>query len=224
MGRLQDKLAIAHGHRKPVIHFDSMPAFKGLKWLNPLYNYISRRQTLRITYKSFSSKQPQEYILCPYLLKELRNRWFVFGGRMTGHVPQGAVPPLCNLALDRIVSIEPSDAPYTENPEFDPEHFFDGVIGVSKSPRSKPRTIRFLALPKHANYIKTKPLHRSKRLLEDRTDGTTVFEIDVVVNFELYSVLMSHDPGIKVLSPPFVQQHIRDQLHQAAAGYEIEDE
>lgn len=43
--RLQDKLAISKGNRKPVIHFDSVPDLKGLKLLNPLYNYIVHKQT-----------------------------------------------------------------------------------------------------------------------------------------------------------------------------------
>ncbi len=79
-------------------------------------------------YQSFSAWQPQECILCPYLLKEFRNRWFVFGSRATNLV-------LFNLALDRIVSIEPVDIPFRDNPNFDPEHFFDDVIGVSKNIR-----------------------------------------------------------------------------------------
>lgn len=48
--RLQDKLAISKGNRKPVIHFDSVPDLKGLKLLNPLYNYIVHKQTIRIMY------------------------------------------------------------------------------------------------------------------------------------------------------------------------------
>lgn len=126
VGRLQDKLAITKGQRKPVIHFDSVPNLKGLRLLNPLYNYITRRQTLRIMYQSFSARKPVEFILFPYLLKEFRNRWFLFGSKAEGL-------RLFNLALDRIVSIEPCDVPYRDNPEFDPEHFFDNVIGVTKN-------------------------------------------------------------------------------------------
>lgn len=48
--RLQDKLAIGKGGRKPLIHFDSVPNLKGLKLLNPLYNYIANKQTLCILY------------------------------------------------------------------------------------------------------------------------------------------------------------------------------
>lgn len=134
VGRLQDKLSISKSNRKPIIHFDSMPNLKGLELLNPLYNYIANKQTLRIMYQSFNAKEANEYILYPYLLKEYRNRWFLFGS-----VKKDLV--LYNLALDRMLSIEPIEEPFRENPKFDSEKFFDDVIGVSKNIDNKPRTI-----------------------------------------------------------------------------------
>ncbi len=52
---------------------------------------------------------------------------------------------LFNLPLDRVISIEPIDIPFKDNPQFDPEHFFDDVIGVSKNIGNTPRKIRFWA-------------------------------------------------------------------------------
>ena len=79
VSRLQDKLAITRNGRKPIVNFDNVPDLKGLKLLNPLYNYIAHRQTLRIEYQSFSARRSQVFILFPHLLKEFRNRWFLFG-------------------------------------------------------------------------------------------------------------------------------------------------
>ncbi|MDY5198708.1 MAG: hypothetical protein SPH36_01905 [Candidatus Cryptobacteroides sp.] len=47
ISRLQDKLAVTKNNRKPIVHFDNVPDLKGLKLLNPLYNYIAHKQTLR---------------------------------------------------------------------------------------------------------------------------------------------------------------------------------
>ena len=134
ISRLQDKLSISRNNRKPIIHFDSVPNLKGLRFLNPLYNYIAHKQTLRVMYQSFTATRPTEFILFPYLLKEFRNRWFLFGSKASNML-------LYNLPLDRINSIEPvEDIPYCENPDFDPEHFFDDVIGVSKNIKNTPRS------------------------------------------------------------------------------------
>ena len=194
VSRLQDKLAITRNNRKPIIHFDSVPDLKGIRLLNPLYNYIVHKQTLRIMYQSFSARQPSEYILCPYLLKEFRNRWFLFGAKASNLL-------LFNLALDRIKSVEAVDVPFREKPEFDSEHFFDDVIGVSKNIGNKPRTIKFWASAEQSKYIKTKPIHRSQQLIrENPEDGSCVFRIDVVINFEMFSVFMSYGPGIRTFA------------------------
>ena len=213
VSRLQDKLAISRNNRKPIIHFDSVPDLKGIRLLNPLYNYIAHKQTLRIVYQSFSARQPSEYIICPYLLKEFRNRWFLFCSKASNLL-------MFNLALDRIQSVEPVDVPFRENPDFDPEHFFDDVIGVSKNIGGKPRTIKFWASREQSKYIKTKPIHRSQQLMkENPEDGSCVFRIDVVFNIEMYSVFMSYGPGVRIIYPQSAVKYMRDKLREALDQY-----
>lgn len=214
VSRLQDKLAMSRNNRKPIIHFDSVPNLEGIRLLNPLYNYIAHKQTLRIMYQSFSARTPKEFILCPYLLKEFRNRWFLFGSKADDLL-------LFNLPLDRIKSVEPVDVPFRENPNFDTEHFFDDVIGVSKNINNTPRRIKFWANAEQSKYIKTKPIHQSQQLIkENPEDGSCIFSIDVVINFEMYSVFMSYGPGIKVIYPRNAMMYMRDKLKEAAELYD----
>ena len=211
--RLQDKLAISKKNSKPLIHFDSMPDLKGLKLLNPLYNHIVHKQTLRILYQPFGAREPKEFIFYPYLLKEFRNRWFLFGVSALNL-------RLYNLPLDRIVSIEAFELPFYEHPSFDAEHFFDDVIGVSKNLDDKPRRIKFWASAEQSNYIKTKPIHTSQKLLrENPEDGSCEFAIEVVINFELYSVFMSYGPGVKIMSPRSAANYMSKKLQEAAEQY-----
>ncbi len=202
VSRLQDKLSITKNNTKPIIHFDNVKDLKGLELLNPLYNYISHKQTIKVTYQSFSANKPMEYILFPYLLKEFRNRWFLFGSREEDLV-------LYNLALDRIISIEKTDIPYRENPNFDSATFFDDMIGVSKDINDKPKEITFWASVEQSKYIETKPIHSSQKLLNRDKNGCCTFSITVVLNFELYSVLLSYGAGIKILSPKRVERYMK---------------
>ena len=213
VSRLRDMVATSRSNSKPIVNFDSVPNLKGLRLLNPLYNHIANRQTLRIMYQSFNARRPTEYIFFPYLLKEFRNRWFVFGAKAENMA-------IYNLALDRIVSIETSNEPFRDNPKFDPEHFFDNVIGVSKNVGSTPRTVKFWATPEQSNYVRTKPLHRSQRLVRENPDGSCVFAIDVVINFEMYSVFMSYGPGIKIIYPRNVRERMRNQLKDTLELYD----
>lgn len=214
VSRLQEKLAVSRHGRKPVINFDSMPDLKGLKLLNPLYQYIIRKQTQKIMYQSFSARKPTEFVFCPYLLKEFRNRWFLFGSKASDLV-------LYNLALDRIISVEPAkDVEFRENPNFDPDTFFNDVIGVSKNIGNTPRRIKFWASTEQSKYIMTKPLHHSPRLIHRFEDDSCEFMIEVVINFEMYSVFMSYGSGIKILSPRIAVHYMKDKLHQAAEMYD----
>ena len=212
--RLQDQLAIAQSHRRPVVLFDRVADLKGLQLLNPLYNYITQQQTLRITYYPFTARKPSRLHVCPYLLKEFRNRWFLFCANAN-------TLTMYNLALDRIVAVKRSNKPFRPHPLFNPETFFDDVIGVTKNLGDKALDIVFWTSTSQSRYVKTKPIHRSQVLLsEDPADHSCVFRITVVPNFELYSVLMSYGAGLRVLQPTSVAEHMRDELRRAAAEYD----
>lgn len=202
VSRLQENLAITKHNKRPIIHFDNVKDLKGIKLLNPLYNYISHKQTIKITYQSFSSNKLIEYILFPYLLKEFRNRWFIYGSRAEDM-------QLYNLALDRIITIEPIDIPFQENPSFDSEHFFDDIIGVSKDINDKPKEITFWASVEQSKYIKTKPIHTSQKVLNHNPDGSCVFSINVIENFELYSIFLSYGSSVKILSPKEIARRMK---------------
>ena len=210
---LQEKLAMARNWRKPLVNFDRVPNLKGLNLLSPLYGYIEQKRPLKIIYKSFKSKAPQVFVVFPYLLKEFRNRWFLFAARESDML-------MFNFALDRIEEVETIDIPFREKPEFDSEHFFDDVIGVTKNIGTKPHRIRFWANSEQSNYIKTKPIHMSQELIkEDPETHCCVFEIRVVVNFELISVLLSYGEGLKVMAPRMLKQRMEKTLARALQLY-----
>ena len=214
VSRLQDSLSSAQHSRKPIIHFDSVSRLRGLKLLNPLYNHIAQRHTLRISYQSFKQRHPVDYLVYPYLLKEYRNRWFLFCSKVQGM-------KLFNLALDRIKGVTVAeDIPYCNNPGFDSEHFFDDVIGVSKDITSRPRRVEFWASCEQSKYIATKPVHSSQQLVSRNSDdGSCIFSIEVVINFEMYSMFLGFGAGVEVLNPPMAVEYMRNQLASALRRY-----
>ena len=109
IGRLQDTLAIAKSKRAPIVDFERNPNLTGLKFLNPLYNHIANKHTINISYQPFDNPKPKDWTVWPYLLKEYRNRWFLFCTRTTDH-------RLFNLALDRMKAVIPNlDIPFEED-------------------------------------------------------------------------------------------------------------
>ena len=82
-----------------------------------------------------------------------------------------------------------------------PEEWFADMVGVTRSPDDVPERVVVWASPSEAPYIRTKPLHHSQRILEDRDDGSAVFELRVIVNRELVRLLFGFAEGIRVLRP-----------------------
>ena len=213
IGRLQDN-AIAKNKCAPIVDFERNSNLIGLKFLNPLYNYIVNKQTLTISYQPFNNPKPKNWVVWPYLLKEYRNRWFLFCTRVTDH-------KLFNLALDRMKSIEPNkETSFQEDSHFDSSTFFKDVIGVTKTRKTPLETVRFIANGEQAPYIETKPVHSSQMVLErNDEDGTVLFQCKVVLNFEFYALMLSYGPGVKIISPKCAVKTIRKMLHEAAAQY-----
>ena len=104
------------------IDFEKNNSLTGLNYLNDLYQAILNQQPLSLKYRSFKARSAATFVFYPYLLKEYRNRWFVFGSKKNTRM-------LYNLALDRILELAPAkDEPYYGNSNFDPSTFFDDIV------------------------------------------------------------------------------------------------
>lgn len=124
----------------------------------------------------------------------------------------------------RIIEIgKAAGEPFIEDPTFDPMTFFDDMIGVTKTMSDKPQRIVFRAIPEQVPYIMTKPLHKSQRVLKREEDGSVVFQIEVVLNYEIEREFISFSSGVKVLSPRLLVRRVKERLCDAAAQYEKVD-
>lgn len=215
INKLEDHIAVTISNHTPAIHLEKNDRLKGLNFVSEIYQSIVDRRAIDLHYQSFKSVKPREYIISPYLLKEYRNRWFVIcydeysGG-------------LRNYALDRINSIVHSkDFVYRDNTFFNPETYFDDIIGVTKNAGSHPEKIRLWVDNSEAPYMLTKPMHSSQRLIET-TDSGIIIEIEVCHNFELEREIISYAEGIEVLSPRLLRHRISRKLQIANLRYSNE--
>ncbi len=190
--RLEDKLYKQQHEGRSYVDFEKNELLKGLSFLEPLHKAIQQQKTLRVGYQSFKRPQADDLIFYPWLLKEYRNRWFLFGKSQRNKV-------VLFLALDRIQTIETTDLAYIA-PDFDVHDYFGNVIGVSKYPTQVAHTIVLQIHKDHAPYIKTKPMHASQKILRDDERGM-IFSIKVVWNFELERELLGFGELLQVLAP-----------------------
>ena len=211
--RLEDHVTSARQKTIPVIDFEKNESLKGIDYLDMIYHAVVSKQVLRMKYRSFKARSASSFLFYPYLLKEYRNRWFVFG------VKQGT-SVLVNLALDRIHNLEiAKEESYRENTVFDPVTFFDDLVGVTKNTGSRAEVVRFWVDRLNAPYVETKPLHKSQRVVERQKDGAIVFEIEVVINQELRREICGFAEGIRVLAPPMLVRQMASKFQQANELY-----
>lgn len=169
-----------------------------------------------LTYQSFKSHKPRTFAFSPYILKEYRNRWFVYGKGKTDRY-------VMNLALDRIVSVEPAKGEkFIRDSKFNPDTYFNDMIGVTKIPgvSDLETIVRFWVAPNQVPYVETKPLHQSQMVVERAEDGSAIFQINVCHNFELEKTILEYGDFIKVLSPKNLVSAIKKRLRDALERYE----
>lgn len=216
VNRLEDHVASMRYQVEPVILLENNERLKGLEYITPLHDAIIAQAVIKVTYKTFLSEEPVTFSFSPYILKEFRNRWFVFGKR---HDSTDRL--ILNLALDRIENI--TDAPkkekYRTEKAFQPNSYFKNMIGVTRDFDSPVEHIVFEAIPEQAPYIITKPLHDSQKVVERRDNGSVVFSIDVIVNYELERDLLGFGERITVLSPASLVKRLKDRLKSSIDNY-----
>lgn len=211
VSRLEDHVTSAKTKSSPVIDFEKNENLKGLSYLDTLYHAITNKSVLQIAYQSFRAKSASSFVVHPYLLKEYRNRWFLFGRQ------KGA---LVNLALDRMLDVEIlHKVKYIENDLFDIETFFQNVVGVSKNSGMQPATVRFWIDAANTPYVETKPFHKSQQVVERFENGSAIFEIEVVITQELCREFLGFADALKVISPRNLVDTMAKKLTRAATQY-----
>jgi len=197
---------------KPVVQFEHSTNVEGQKHVTILKGYIMDKQPLQITYEPFDSK-PYVRNICPYLLKEYNNRWFLIGHEYD------ADWSITTLGLDRIKKIAKSIRPYYEHPSFDSDTYLKDVVGVSIHEDAIKTLVTFKAYGRSRHYVDTKPVHHSQKCIE-MTDDYGKFTVDVIPNIELQARLLSYGEAIEVLGPEGFREKVKRRLSGAVGRYD----
>jgi predicted DNA-binding transcriptional regulator YafY len=179
--------------KKALIQFETNSLVKGTEWIPFLSYCIGNKNPVELKYKSFRADKEKTEVLHPYILKEYRNRWFVIGFNESFW-------GISNYALDRVIKVETSKKIWIENTFFDPDQYFDNVIGVSVMEGVVPEKIQIKLAHQLAPYIITKPIHNSQKIIEECHEFT-VIEITIIPNYEFESLILSFGEQAEILTP-----------------------
>lgn len=193
----------------PVVSFQSNPDLKGIDLFGSLLQAIIKKRVLKINYAPFG-KPPYSAKVHPYYLKQFNNRWYLIG-QTVGY------DTLAHYALDRIENFEETTMKYKES-DVDFEEYFDDVIGVTVPENMEPEDVILRVSNYRYNFIKTKPLHLSQRIIEESGDYTTI-SINVKINKELIALILSFDSDMEVVSPVFLRETIFKKIYAMSKKY-----
>lgn len=191
-----------------VVSFQTNLDLKGLNHFSKLLQAIITKRVLKLKYTPYGKDQISATIY-PYYLKEYNDRWFLIA-QVKGY------DSYANYALDRIDEFKEVALPYKE-PEIDFSEYFDDVVGVTV-PDVTSEDIIIKVTKKQFNYIKTKPIHLSQRIVEE-TDDYAIISINVKVNHELEALLFSFGSDVEILSPESFRKQIGEKIQSMNQKY-----
>lgn len=210
--RLEDKIYAEKSHTQPVIHLDKNEKLKGLHFLDELYQAIIKKVVLKIKYKSFKSRDENEFLFHPFILKEYNNRWFLVGKKRVNAA-------VSNLALDRIIAVDYDfQTPHINQP-FDADAYYKNVIGVTVNTGLQPRKIELHINAVHAPYVLTKPLHNTQRLIKTNDDNSIIIHLFLIENFEFERQILGFGDGIEVIKPEGLRRRMKTILEKSLENY-----
>lgn len=187
-----------------IIDFEENKFLKGLKFLNPLYQYIINNQPVEVEYKPFT-EELKRLVISPYYLKQYNNRWFLLG---QNHIENY----LQTLALDRIQNVEKSKENFIET-SIDFEEYFDEIIGVTNFQDKEIQEVIIELSEDIIPYIDSKPLHSTQQIKGN------VLTIYIKPNYELETLLLSFGEKMKVLAPDDLKNKIYERLQKSINQY-----
>jgi predicted DNA-binding transcriptional regulator YafY len=189
---------------KKYIQIGEMADKTGQEWIETIYNAIIEEQCLLITYKPYG-KEPRTRTICPYLLKEYRNVWYLVAQAKENNNKGGT-----NLyKLNRIQKIEKSDATYNIDENFSGEDYFKYTLGVFHRHGEDPIEVKLKFFKDLIPLISENKIHPSMEIIS-KSDEEMVVSFIVYNTIELKNKILSFGSGAEVVGPEILKDEIKD--------------
>lgn len=220
ISKLNEQISRHTGSSVPAMDMEHIVGYKGAGFIGDIYEAVRKQQTLNIEYQSFKARHPEMLVVYPYLLKEYRNRWFLIGEKASNRVPQVNI-----FALDRVLSVTVDKKhPFKKCVDFDPAHFFDDTIGVTKTIRDRARRVVIKIDRQQAPYVESKPFHKSQKVEQRFRDGSIQLSLKVVINNELERLILGYGGHAEVIAPPEFRARVAESVRIAHSHYVSSEE
>ena len=180
-----------------------------------LHRFIdAMKQSVRIIlrYRRYGAEDSSLMFVEPYLVKLFNKRWYA----LVRHSEDGG---LFTLAFDRIISLELTDTPFEYDTTFDPAGWFRHCYGIVNDHHVPIEKVIIRAFGREPHYLRDLPLHHTQRELCSTPEHTD-FELTLRPTADFITPLVARGAAIRVLSPQWLAQAVRQGHLDAARLYE----
>ncbi|QZE15708.1 WYL domain-containing protein [Halosquirtibacter laminarini] len=208
--RLEDTFLVKSSSKESV-SFDENEHLRGLDYFGDLFQAISREHVLSVLYREYEKAEVEKLEVHPWFLKQYNNRWFLLG-----YVKNK--DRMWNLPLDRILSYERIEVPYITNESISMSDYYKNVVGVTVYKDAPVEHIVAKVNMKSWNYIESKPIHSSQKLLKCNGDYV-LFSLDVSLNYEVRQHLFYYMDSLELLEPAFLREEFKERIDKMHDSY-----
>ncbi len=218
------KAGLGNAHRKKIISFSSNPYLKNSNLLGILFDYLSNKVVIRLSYHTFSDASVRSIEFHAYLLKQYNDRWYLLGAADSDN-------KILSFPLDRIDNVEPLPEKKYKVCSQDLQERFEDIVGVTLYEDREVEHILCWVSDSSKGYVETKPIHGSYTPLKGdkeqqlrsefpQLEGGMFFTLDCINNWELIRELCSYGKDLIVLrSSGMVADEVRKRVVEMAEQY-----
>ena len=183
---------------------------EGTQYLSLIVDAIRHRTQLQLSYHSFNRQEKYELTLAPYCLKVFKQRWYVAGCPST-HPNETRI-----YALDRVLTMRPTDLSFVYPKHFNAKVFFAPYYGVFRN--AAPTKVIIEANPASTQFLRLLPLHESQKELR-QFHGNTFFEYYIAPTLDFIQELRTHGTDIRICEPEELVTIFRNEAKKAYEMY-----
>ena len=189
--------------------FENVPSNR--RFLADIIQAIRDNYKLEIRYKSYRKTEEETFIIEPYLLKEFKRRWYLYGYKGDADGPH-------MMALDRMIDVDIIPEEFTMPEEFLAEDYFRGIYGARVYPNMKREMVKLKVYGTQVQYFRSLPLHSSQKEVE-KNDKYSVFTYFITPDYDFKQDVLSFGDKVEVLEPKELREEMRGIIRSLTTRY-----
>ena len=184
--------------------FENVPS--NHRFLADIIQAIRDNHKIEIHYKSYRKTEEERFIVEPYLLKEFKRRWYLYGYKGDADGPH-------MMALDRMTRVEDLDEGFYLPKEFTVDDYFRGIYGARVYPNMKREMVKLKVYGTQVQYFRSLPLHSSQKEVE-KNDKYSIFTYFLTPDYDFKQDVLSFGDKVEVLEPKELREEVKGMVEK----------